>query len=123
MDLSTRYLGLDLRTPLVASAGPLTGRIHSLKALEDAGVAAVVLPSLFEEQVIHDELMIDVANYEHVPKGPGIVLICDKAHYYFDVRDDRWGLRYRGRREARATGDEAVTRAFASALRAASTVS
>ncbi|HSK92117.1 MAG TPA: dihydroorotate dehydrogenase-like protein [Euzebyales bacterium] len=56
MDLSTTYLGLPLRSPLVASAGPLTGRLDSLRALEDAGVAAVVLPSLFEEQVVHDEL-------------------------------------------------------------------
>lgn len=56
MDLSTTYMGLELRSPLVASAGPLTSRPDSLRALEDAGVAAVVLPSLFEEQVVHDEL-------------------------------------------------------------------
>lgn len=56
MDLSTTYMGLQLRSPLVASAGPLTSRTDSLRALEDAGVAAVVLPSLFEEQVVHDEL-------------------------------------------------------------------
>lgn len=73
-----------------------------------------------KDAVLEDELMIDVANYEHVPQGPGIALICDKAHYYFDVRNNRWGLRYRGRREARATGEEAVTRAFTSALQAAS---
>jgi len=73
-----------------------------------------------KEGVLEDELMIDVAIYEHVPQGPGIILVCDKAHYYFDVRHNRWGLRYRGRREARATGGEAVTRAFASALKAAS---
>lgn len=73
-----------------------------------------------EKGALEDELMIDVANYEHVPKGPGIALICDKAHYYFDVRENRWGLRYRGRREARATGGEAVTHAFRAALVAAS---
>jgi hypothetical protein len=73
-----------------------------------------------KEGALEDELVIDVANYEHVPKGPGIVIICDKAHYYFDVRDDRWGMRYRGRRTARATGEEAVVRAFRSALHAAS---
>lgn len=56
MDLSTSYLGLSLRSPLVASSGPLTGRLPSLRALEDNGIAAVVLPSLFEEQVVHDEL-------------------------------------------------------------------
>ena len=72
-----------------------------------------------KDNALEDELVIDVANYEHVPKGPGIVLICDKAHYYFDVRDDRWGMRYRGRRVARATGEEAVASAFRSALHAA----
>jgi len=50
-DLTTTYLGLPLRSPLVASSGPLTARLDSLRALEKAGIAAVVLPSLFEEQV------------------------------------------------------------------------
>jgi dihydroorotate dehydrogenase (fumarate) len=58
-DLSTSYLGLPLRSPLVASSGPLTSRIDSLRALEQAGVAAVVLPSLFEEQVEHDDMQAD----------------------------------------------------------------
>jgi dihydroorotate dehydrogenase (fumarate) len=56
MDLSTTYMGLALRSPLVASAGPLTGRVATLIALDEAGVGAVVLPSLFEEQVVHDEM-------------------------------------------------------------------
>ena len=56
MDLTTTYLGMALRSPLVASAGPLTGRVDSLRALEAAGIGAVVLPSLFEEQVVADEL-------------------------------------------------------------------
>jgi dihydroorotate dehydrogenase (fumarate) len=50
-DLRTSYLGLDLRTPLVASASPLTGSLDGLRRLEAAGAAAVVLPSLFEEQL------------------------------------------------------------------------
>ncbi|HEY8821877.1 MAG TPA: dihydroorotate dehydrogenase-like protein [Dermatophilaceae bacterium] len=58
-DLSTTYLGLRLRSPLVASSGPLTARIDSLRALEQAGIAAVVLPSLFEEQVEHEERQAD----------------------------------------------------------------
>jgi dihydroorotate dehydrogenase (fumarate) len=58
-DLSTTYLGLRLRTPLVASSGPLTSRIDSLLALEQAGISAVVLPSLFEEQVEHEEMQAD----------------------------------------------------------------
>jgi dihydroorotate dehydrogenase (fumarate) len=53
-DLSTTYLGLPLTSPLVASPSPLTGSIESLLALEDAGAAAVVLPSLFEEQLALD---------------------------------------------------------------------
>ena len=56
VDLSTRYLGLPLKHPIVASASPLTGSIDSLRRLQDAGVAAVVLPSLFEEQIEHEEM-------------------------------------------------------------------
>ena len=56
VDLTTTYLGLSLASPLVASAGPLTGKLDTLAQLEDAGVAAAVLPSLFEEQIIHEEL-------------------------------------------------------------------
>ena len=51
MDLTTRYLGLTLRNPLVASASPLTGTVDGIKKLAEAGVGAVVLPSLFEEQL------------------------------------------------------------------------
>jgi dihydroorotate dehydrogenase (fumarate) len=54
--LESTYLGLRLRSPLVASASPLTGHLDSLLALEQAGAAAVVLPSLFEEEV-EDESM------------------------------------------------------------------
>ncbi len=49
-DMSTRYLGLELKNPLVVAACPLTGRVESLRRLEEAGASAVVLPSLFEEQ-------------------------------------------------------------------------
>jgi dihydroorotate dehydrogenase (fumarate) len=56
VDLRTRYLGLDLAHPIVASASPLTGSVESLKRLQDAGIAAAVLPSLFEEQIEHDEM-------------------------------------------------------------------
>ncbi|MBZ0308226.1 MAG: dihydroorotate dehydrogenase-like protein [Anaerolineae bacterium] len=56
VDLSTTYLGLKLRTPLVASASPLSEEISTLKHMEDAGASAVVLYSLFEEQIIQDQL-------------------------------------------------------------------
>jgi dihydroorotate dehydrogenase (fumarate) len=51
MDLTTRYLGLNLRTPLVPSASPLSEELDNLKRMEDAGASAIVLHSLFEEQV------------------------------------------------------------------------
>jgi dihydroorotate dehydrogenase (fumarate) len=50
-DLRTRYLGLELRSPLVASSSPLTGSMDGLRRLEAAGAGAVVLPSLFEEDL------------------------------------------------------------------------
>jgi dihydroorotate dehydrogenase (fumarate) len=50
-DLATRYLGLELRSPLVASASPLSGTADGVRRLADGGVGAVVLPSLFEEQL------------------------------------------------------------------------
>ena len=56
VDLRTRYLGLELKHPIVASASPLTGSLDSLKRLEAAGAAEVVLPSLFEEQIEHEEM-------------------------------------------------------------------
>ncbi len=53
-DLSTTYLGLHLKNPLVASASPLSKKLDSVKRLEDAGAAAVVMYSLFEEQITHE---------------------------------------------------------------------
>src|SRR5215218_8283811 len=53
-DLRTRYLGLELQSPLVASSSPLTGSLDGLRKLEAAGAGAVVLPSLFEEELAED---------------------------------------------------------------------
>ena len=50
-DLKTTYMGIGLKNPLIAGASPLTSRIESIKRLEDAGVAAIVTASLFEEQI------------------------------------------------------------------------
>mgnify|MGYP001200800758 CR=1 FL=1 len=58
-DLSTTYLGLDLRAPVVASSSPVTGDPAGLALLDEAGVGAVVLPSLFEEQIVHEALEVD----------------------------------------------------------------
>lgn len=58
-DLHTTYLGLPLRTPLVASAGPFSGEPDRLPELVDAGASAIVLPSLFQEQIEHETADID----------------------------------------------------------------
>lgn len=60
-DLRTRYLGLDLRSPLVASAGPLTREPDMWRRLEAAGVGAMVLPSLFEEEIEHESFAVGAA--------------------------------------------------------------
>lgn len=59
MDLSTKYLGLTLKNPLIVSASPLTAYIDNLQRMEMAGAAAVVLPSLFEEQIELQGLGVD----------------------------------------------------------------
>lgn len=61
VDLSTRYLGLDLQSPIVASASPLNDRVDMARRLEDAGAAAIVLPSLFEEEILHEEVELNRA--------------------------------------------------------------
>lgn len=58
-DLSTTYLGLKLKNPLVASASPLSKKVDTVKELEDAGVSAVVMYSLFEEQITHESHALD----------------------------------------------------------------
>ena len=58
-DLSTKYLGLNLKSPLLASASPLSESLDNIKRLEDHGLAGVVLPSLFEEQLALESLAVD----------------------------------------------------------------
>jgi dihydroorotate dehydrogenase (fumarate) len=60
-DLRTTYLGLPLRSPIVASAGPLTRELATARRLEAAGVGAIVLPSLFEEEIVHEEVDLSFA--------------------------------------------------------------
>ena len=72
MDLTTNYLGLSLRSPLVPSASPLSEKIDNVRAMEQAGAAAVVLHSLFEEQIeaVAPEFRIDPARYlEHIAQA------------------------------------------------------
>lgn len=59
MDLSTTYLGMKLKNPIVPSASPLSRSVSSIRQLEDAGAAAVVLYSLFEEEINHESRTLD----------------------------------------------------------------
>jgi dihydroorotate dehydrogenase (fumarate) len=59
MDLSTTYMGLKLNNPLVVSACPLSRDVANIKKMEDAGAAAVVMFSLFEEEIHHESLELD----------------------------------------------------------------
>jgi dihydroorotate dehydrogenase (fumarate) len=62
MNLTTKYLGLELKSPIVPSAGPLAQEISNIRAMEDAGAGAVVLYSLFEEEIEHESLEL----YHHI---------------------------------------------------------
>jgi len=59
MNLTTTYLGMNLKSPLVASASPLSTNLSSLRSLEDAGAAAIVMHSLFEEQIHQESQQLD----------------------------------------------------------------
>ncbi|MCP5118746.1 MAG: dihydroorotate dehydrogenase-like protein, partial [bacterium] len=74
MNLTTPYLGFDLANPIVPSASPLTGDIDSLLRLQGAGASAVVLPSLFEEQIEHEVMAVSAAldyGAEHSAESAG----------------------------------------------------
>jgi dihydroorotate dehydrogenase (fumarate) len=59
VDLTTTYLGLKLKNPVIAASSPFSKKIDNAKRLEDAGVAAIVMYSLFEEQIIHESRELD----------------------------------------------------------------
>ena len=59
VDLTTTYLGLKLKNPLVASPSPLSEKVSNIERMEEEGISAVVLYSLFEEQIIHESLELD----------------------------------------------------------------
>jgi dihydroorotate dehydrogenase (fumarate) len=85
MKLATRYMGLDLGNPLVASASPLTGDVGNLRQLEDAGIGAVVLPSLFQEQIEAEARRYEVLTAAGTESGP-------EARSYFPAQSvDRAG--------------------------------
>ncbi len=79
VDLSTTYLGLQLKNPVVASASPISKKLDGIRSLEDAGAGAVVMYSLFEEQIVHESLALDyypkprhgyVCRSNHLLPGP-----------------------------------------------------
>lgn len=59
VDLSTTYLGFQLNNPVIASASPISKKLDGIRKLEDAGAAAVVMYSLFEEQIVQESLALD----------------------------------------------------------------
>ena len=79
MDLTTRYLGLDLRHPVVASASPLSSSLDGIKRLEDGGAAAVVMFSLFEEQ-----LQQEMASVDHLT-AVGTDSFAESLSYFSDL--------------------------------------
>ncbi|MBI3636749.1 MAG: dihydroorotate dehydrogenase-like protein [Candidatus Rokubacteria bacterium] len=85
IDLSTTYCGLTLENPLVASASPLGEVVANLRRMEDAGAAAVVLPSLFEEQITLESHYLD----RHLSHGAESS--AEAITYFPDMRDYRLG--------------------------------
>ena len=85
MDLSTTYLGMKLKNPLVASASPLSRSMESMRRLEDAGASAIVMHSLFEEQITHEDEAL-----EHY-KSVGTESYAEALSYFPDTGDYHFG--------------------------------
>lgn len=85
MDLSTTYLGMKLKNPLVPAASPLTANLDSLKQLAEAGASAVVLHSLFEEQIRHE-----AAELEHLT-AQGTESFAESLTYFPEPDEYRLG--------------------------------
>jgi len=91
MDLTTTYMGLKLKNPIIVGASPLTASIQSIKKLEEASAAAVVLHSIFEEQINHETHEIDhflfkgSENYaESLGYFPEVTLSNLESEHYLD---------------------------------------
>jgi dihydroorotate dehydrogenase (fumarate) len=82
IDTTTKYLGLELPSPVIATASPVTSRIEGLQALAEAGAGAAVLPSLFEEQIEHDTMAV------HYGLELGSGIFAEAAEGYFPEMDD-----------------------------------
>lgn len=81
MDLRTTYMGMELKHPIVASSSPLSGSVANIKRMEDAGAAAVVMFSLFEEQLKHES-----AALEHLMTA-GTESFAESLSYFPEVDD------------------------------------
>jgi len=81
VDLSTRYMGLRLKNPVVASASPLSSTLDGIRRLEDAGAAAVVMYSLFEEQIHFQSFYVD----HHLSYGANSY--AESQSYFPEMRD------------------------------------
>ncbi len=84
--LASTYLGLELRSPIVASPSPATGRIESLLRLEEAGVGAVVLPSLFEEEIENEAITF------HERRETGAGVFSEATDFFPDIELGHLGL-------------------------------
>ena len=96
IDLSTRYLGLDLNSPIVASASPLCESVDNLRRMEDSGIAAVVLPSLFEEQLQLDSLSLDEdlsRGNESFAESPNYFPPCNRTTWDLTVTSNSFAAR------------------------------
>jgi dihydroorotate dehydrogenase (fumarate) len=89
VDLRTRYLGLELSSPIVASAGPLNGDPATARLVAEGGAAAIVMPSLFEEEILHEEVELNralEAGAEHFAEAldyfPNIPELADAGDRY-----------------------------------------
>src|SRR5690348_11564438 len=85
IDLRTTYMGLELKNPIVASASPLCDSLDKIRLLEDHGIAAVVLPSLFEEQLIVDSESVDADLFRGSEASP------EAATFFPDLMDYNLG--------------------------------
>ncbi len=84
MELSTTYLGLKLKNPIVASASPLSRSMDSMRQLEDAGASAIVMHSLFEEQITHEAESLDhYKSYGTESYAEALTYFPDTGDYHF----------------------------------------
>ena len=102
MDLTTRYLGLELKHPIVAAASPLTGNIDGIRRLADAGAAAIVMESVYEEQVRAEEFRHVALLEEGAESQP------EATAYFPESPDERGVLEAHLETLRRASGDVGV---------------